>query len=168
MTRQTSGAMAEPRYVPQLNVRCSGGVVERVGDVLGVPLPLQPNTVNSRDERSVLWLGPDEWLVVDDGAPVTEDAVRAAFAPEWGAVVDVSANRVLFEVSGAGARDLLARGCPLDLHPRVFGPGTCAQTLLARTAVIQWQTDQAPTYRVLVRASFADHLARWLTDATAS
>jgi sarcosine oxidase subunit gamma len=160
--------MVEPRYPPQLNVRCSGAVAQRVGDVLGVPLPLQPNTVSSRDARSVLWLGPDEWLVVDDGAPVTEDEVRAAFAPEWGAVVDVSANRVLFELSGADARDVLARGCPLDLHPRVFGPGTCAQTLLARAAVILWQTDQAPTYRVLVRASFADHLARWLADIAAS
>jgi len=91
--------------------------------------------------------------------------VRAAFAPDWGAVTDVSANRVLFELSGPAARDTLATGCPLDLHPRVFGPGRCAQTLLARTAVIVWQTDAAPTFRLLVRASFADHVRRWLEDA---
>ena len=160
--------MAEARYLPQLNVRCSGAVAERVGEVLGVPLPSQPNTVTSSGRRSVLWLGPDEWLVVDDGPAVTEEEVRAAFAPEWGAAVDVSANRVLFELSGADARDVLARGCPLDLHPRVFGPGQCAQTLLARAAVILWQADEAPTYRVLVRASFADHMTRWLADAAAA
>ena len=29
------------------------------------PLPLDPNTVVERDSRSMLWLGPDEWLIVD-------------------------------------------------------------------------------------------------------
>jgi sarcosine oxidase subunit gamma len=42
----------------------------------------------------------------------------------------------------------------------------CAQTLLAKTAVILWQTDDAPTFKVFVRASFAAHLARWLADAS--
>ncbi|HEY3057433.1 MAG TPA: sarcosine oxidase subunit gamma family protein [Chloroflexota bacterium] len=160
--------MANPRYVPQLNVRASGEVVQRVGTALGVALPIEPNTVASIGQRSALWLGPDEWLIVDEGPLTTEDDVRAAFAPDWGAVVDVSANRVVFEVQGPTARDLLAHGCPLDLHPRVFGPGQCAQTLLARAAVILWQTDDAPTYRILVRASFAEHLARWLADATSA
>jgi sarcosine oxidase, subunit gamma len=160
-----SGAMASPRYLPQLNVRCSGVVAERVGTTLGLALPMQPNTVSSSGQRSALWLGPDEWLILDEGPPTREDAVRAAFPPEWGSVVDVSANRVVFEIAGPTAREQLAHGCPLDLHPRVFGPGQCAQTLLARTAVIVWQTDATPTYRILVRASFADHIARWLTDA---
>ena len=160
--------MVSPRYVPQLNVRASGDVVHRVGAALAVALPVQPNTVSSSRQRSALWLGPDEWLIVDDGSPASEAEVRAAFAPDWGAVVDVSANRVLFEVHGSTARELLAHGCPLDLHPRVFGPGQCAQTLLARTAVILWQTDTAPTYRILVRASFADHITRWLADTAAA
>jgi len=168
MTRRTSGAMAEPRYLAQLNVRCSGDAVVRVGEALGLRLPVQPNTVASSGQRSVLWLGPDEWLVVGDGSATTEDQVRAAFAPEWGAAVDVSANRVVFELRGDEARDVLARGCPLDLHPRVFGAGQCAQTLLARAAVIVWQTDAVPTFRILVRASFADHVARWLADAVAA
>jgi sarcosine oxidase, subunit gamma len=163
--------MASPRprpsYLAQLNVRCAAPVAERVGAALGVRLPHQPNTVSTVSQRSALWLGPDEWLVVDEDASTAaaEADVRAAFAPDWGAVVDVSANRVCFELHGPTARDLLAHGCPLDLHPRVFGPGQCAQTLLARAAVILWQTDAAPTYRILVRASFAEHIARWLADA---
>jgi sarcosine oxidase subunit gamma len=160
-----SGAMANPRCLPQLNVRASGDVIQRVGAALGVALPTEPNTVSTAGQRSALWLGPDEWLIVDEGPAASEADVRAAFAPEWGSVVDVSANRVVFDLIGPTARELLAHGCPLDLHPRVFGPGQCAQTLLARAAVILWQTDAAPTYRILVRASFADHIARWLADA---
>ena len=168
MTRRMRGAMASPRYLPQLNVRCAGAAAERVGSALGLLLPTQPNTVSTTGQRSALWLGPDEWLIVDDGPPASESDVRAAFAPEWGAVVDVSAHRVLFQIQGPTARDLLAHGCPLDLHPRVFGPDQCAQTLLARSAVILWQTDPAPTYRILVRASYAGHIARWLADAASA
>jgi sarcosine oxidase subunit gamma len=166
-------------YFPQLNVRASGAVVARVETAIGVALPVEPNTVASHGPRSALWLGPDEWLVVDEpgstaadsvGArsiAVLETSIREAFAPDWGAVTDVSANRVVIELSGPGARDLLAHGCTLDLHPRRFGPRRCAQTLLAGAQVILWQTELAPTFRILVRASFADHLLRWLADAAA-
>lgn len=169
MTRAMSGVMAEAARLAQVNVRAQGAVAARVGHALGVPLPLEPNTVSTIGERSVLWLGPDEWLVVDRVIPASdiETAVRDAFAPDWGSVVDVSANRVVLEVAGPAARDLLARGCSLDLHPRSFGPARCAQTLLAKTAVILWQTDATPTFNVFVRASFAAHLTRWLADAAA-
>jgi sarcosine oxidase subunit gamma len=159
--------MGSGEYVTQVNVRASEAVAARVGQALGMALPMEPNTVNTRDGRSALWLGPDEWLIVDAPGRVAEieTLVREVLAPDWGSVVDVSANRVVFELSGPSARDVLAQGCPLDLHPRQFGAGRCAQTLLARTAVILWQIDAAPTYRILVRASFAAHLARWLADA---
>ena len=64
-----------------------------------------------------------------------------------------------------GAAEVLAGGCALDLHPSVFPPGSCAQTLLARAQVILYRTDEH-TFRILVRPSFADYLRAWLRDAT--
>jgi sarcosine oxidase subunit gamma len=122
-------------------------------------LPLEPNRVQASDGRSALWLGPDEWLVVADG-PLALDVPAGA-----GSVVDLSANRVVLELRGPGARDVLAAGCALDLHPRAFGPGRCAQTLLARANVILEQT-AADAYRVYVRPSFAAYLRDWLDEAT--
>ena len=64
------------------------------------------------------------------------------------------------------ARDVLAKGCSLDLHPTVFGPGTAAQTMLGLAGVVLIALDDAGTdYRILVRASFARYLADWLIDA---
>ena len=60
---------------------------------------------------------------------------------------------------------MLAKGCALDLHPRAFVPGRCAQTLLARAQVILEQLDDEPAYRLLVRGSFAGYVATWLLDA---
>ena len=114
--------------------------------------PLAPNTVAG----PVLWLGPDEWLVLG-GREEDFSGLPAA--------VDVSANRVCLELSGAGAAEVLSRGCALDLHPSVFPPGRCAQTLVARAQVILYRTEDA--FRLLVRPSLADYLRAWLRDAGA-
>jgi sarcosine oxidase subunit gamma len=54
---------------------------------------------------------------------------------------------------------------PIDLHPRAFGPGRCAQTLLARANVIVHQVGDEPRYRLYARPSFVAYLAAWLNDA---
>ena len=120
--------------------------------------------------RHVLWLGPDEWLVVGEPGrgPALESGLRAAIGDGRGAVVDVSANRTTLSVSGPRARDLLAFGCAIDLDERTFKPGHCVQTMLARATVILEQVGPAvePAFRILVRPSFAAYLAAWLADAT--
>jgi sarcosine oxidase subunit gamma len=81
------------------------------------------------------------------------------------AVTDLSAGRVVIEIAGPRARALLEKGCGLDLHPRAFTPGCCAQTLFARLSVIIDQTGVAPSYRLFVRRSAARWLCDWLIDA---
>jgi heterotetrameric sarcosine oxidase gamma subunit len=119
--------------------------------------PVEPGTTAELDGRTVLWLGPDEWLVL--GGSETD-------YPDAAAAVDVSANRVVFELSGGESSELLAQGCALDLHPSVFGPGRSAQTLLARVEVILLRLETARWW-VLVRPSFAPYLRAWLADALA-
>ncbi|MCM2423960.1 sarcosine oxidase subunit gamma [Streptomyces sp. RKAG293] len=171
---RTSGGdlrLAELPFLAQLNVRLDpkGPAADAVGLALGLPLPLEPDTaVRARDavrDLAVLWLGPDEWLVV--GRPGTqqglETRMRAAVGDEAAAVTDVSAQRTTLLVAGPRAGDLLSHGCSLDLHPRAFGPGRCAQTTLARAQVVLVGRERG--FWVLVRSSFADYVADWLLDA---
>ena len=143
----------------------------RLTAVIGAHPPTEPNTAVVSDDgtRHVLWLGPDEWLILGEPgtAPALERALREAIGDGHGAVVDVSANRTTLSVSGPRARELLAFGCALDLDERRFKPGMCAQTLLARANVIIVPVGPAvePAFRLLVRPSFAAYLAAWLTDA---
>ena len=140
----------------------------RVHAALGMALPTAPNAASGDpDGRHALWLGPDEWLVLGpaETAPDIEAAVRGAAGDAFVVTVDVSANRIAFELSRAGARELLESGCPIDLHPRAFHAGSCAQTLLARANVLLHQTGDEPRYRIWIRPSFARYLAAWLTDA---
>lgn len=92
--------------------------------------------------------------------PALVESVTGAHA----AVVDVSANRTVLELNGATVRAALQNGCPLVLHPRAFGPGRAVTTTLARIPLVLWQLGPH-SYRLLPRASFADHVARWLLDA---
>ncbi|MEV0481951.1 sarcosine oxidase subunit gamma family protein [Streptomyces sp. NPDC050508] len=173
-TRSSGGAirLAELPFLAQVNLRldAKGAAADAVGLALGPSLPLEPNTVVRAGELTVLWLGPDEWLVV--GPPDTqwdvEQRIRAASGEEHVAVTDVSAQRTTLLVSGARARDLLAHGCALDLHPRAFGAGRCAQTTLARAQVVLVARDEPGAgFWVLVRSSFAGYLTDWLLDAAA-
>ena len=114
-----------------------------------------------------LWLGPDEWLVVTDDSQTaaTVAALTGALERQYTQVVDLSDARAVIGLTGTGARDVLMKGCTLDLHRRAFGPGRCARTLLAKAQVILHQTAEAPDYDLYVQRSSAEYLWAWLEDA---
>ncbi|MGH8867656.1 MAG: sarcosine oxidase subunit gamma [Actinomycetes bacterium] len=171
-TRESAGAvgLAELSFLTHLDLRVdpTSRAVDEIGQALGVPLTLSPGTSTSAGDLTVVWLGPDEWLVLappGQAAPL-EERVRAAAGGGHVAVVDVSAQRTTVLVSGTRARDVLAHGCAIDLHPREFGTGASASTLLARTQVVLVAHDvDVPAYWLLVRSTFAAYLGDWLLDA---
>jgi sarcosine oxidase, subunit gamma len=162
--------ITELPFLTQFNLRVdpTGPAARSLEEVLVAALPTQPNTAVATGDLTVLWLGPDEWLVVAPAGrqETLEKALRQAIGTEPGAVVDLSAHRTTVELTGERASEVLAKGCSLDLHPAVFTPGSCAQVLLAQAPVLLLGRDgDAPTYWLLVRASFATYVAAWLLDA---
>jgi sarcosine oxidase subunit gamma len=130
-----------------------------------VELPLEPNTARGRDPE-ILWLGPDEWLFIrhspSGGASLILDLERALEGVHHSAV-DVSANRAAFDLFGTDRLGVLSEGCGLDLHPKTWVAGRCAQTLLARVPVILHEREAMT--RVLVRPSFVPFLDGWFAAA---
>jgi sarcosine oxidase subunit gamma len=136
----------------------TGGLPARCGEVAGT------------DSISVLWLGPSEFLVVapeeahDSLGGNLIGSLTAALGDAPGQVVDLSANRTTFELSGPRARAVLEKGCALDLHPRSFTPGTALSTEVGNIPVVLQKTGE-DSFRIFPRASFAEFLGRWLLDA---
>lgn len=128
----------------------------------GAALPLAPNTTAAADNCEMLWLGPDEWLLVRR----TPVAVNERFAIEHGFLTDVSHGRAGLQISGPRTLDLLAKGCSLDLHPRAFDVGRCAQTSLAHTGVLL-HLRESGRFEIYCARSYAQHLWHWLTEAAA-
>lgn len=160
--------MDEVRFLGQVNLRIDpgGAAAEQAAAALGVPLPVTPNTAASGGGLDVLWLGPDEWLVLGPAhsGERIEALLRSAIGGEFASVVDVSAQRRTLVLRGPDVRELLAHGCSIDLHPRVFGAGRCAQTALARAPVVLLPRADNEVW-VLVTASYAEYLGEWLEDA---
>lgn len=165
---------AEP-LVAAVSLRVAPGpVADAVAGLLGVGLPPAGRWVPTRDGASsaetgrVVWLGPDEWLVSRSGSTpeALEELLRETVVPHGGSATDVSANRVGIRVSGLNARELLSGGCSIDLHPKVFGAGAAAVTTLANSSVVLLSlSETGDDHVLLVRSSFARHLADWLIDA---
>ncbi len=129
---------------------------------LALTLPLTPGKTAVNGEHVAWWFGPDQWLVM---VPHSASPLIRALEQDGISAVDVSDLRAEFELAGPRATDVLRKGCAIDLHPRVFGPGDCALTALARVRVALHQTDERPGYRILVERSVAPYLWSWLTDA---
>ncbi|MFW0795834.1 sarcosine oxidase subunit gamma family protein [Gordonia sp. CPCC 205515] len=138
--------------------------------VLGITaLPTTPGTVVEGSESSVIWFGPEEFLVTGAGldGESLETRLREAISEQGGAAVDVSAQRTVVRLRGEHARAILAKGCSLDLHPSVFTLGSATQTMLGLAGVVLIPvTDDGTDYRIIVRSSFAGYLADWLIDAS--
>ncbi len=129
---------------------------------LGTALPLNPNTAVAGKGCEVLWLGPDEWLLAGrDPTPINE-----RLPIERGFLTDVSHGRAGWRIGGPRALDLLAKGCSLDLHPRAFRAGDCAQTALAHVGVLLHRHDTG-SFDIYCARSYAQHLWHSLTGAAA-
>lgn len=158
---------------------------------IGAEPPPGPEAWIGREGTAILGLGPDEWLIV--GPPEVEArleaGLRTALAGQFAAVTDVTENWTVIEARGIAVRAVLAKGCPLDLHPRHVRPGFVGQSLLAQTDIILHLMGESPggdpggdadseaavadtpaapetmTVHLYVRRSFAAHLWHWLADA---
>jgi len=163
--------LQERAFLGHINLRCDPldlALTTALERVLECSVPRAPNTFHvAPSALKVLWLGPDEWLVITpegrEGA--IAQALRQAAGDRFAAAIELGSGQTVIELRGARAREVIAKGCPLDLHPRAFGPGRCAQSRLARTLVTIAQIDAAPTFELIVRRSFADYLWQWLQDA---
>jgi sarcosine oxidase subunit gamma len=166
-----STQLAEEPFITMVDlwVDPSSAGAASAAEVLGIGvLPTAASTVTGGQAVDAIWFGPQEWLVTstDRGGEDLEARLREAVTDHGGAAVDVSAQRTSLRLRGAHARDVLAKGCSLDLHPTVFGVGVAAQTMLAQAAVVLIPlNDNGSDYRILVRSSFAGYLAEWLIDA---
>lgn len=118
-----------------------------------------------RSDKGVAWMSPDELLLIVpyDEVAASIELLTKALAKTHFLAVDVSDARAMFTVSGDGARDVLARLCPVDLHPDSFGAGQVRRTRLAQIAAAFWMHED--DFEVVCFRSVADYAEGVLTRA---
>lgn len=139
---------------------------QAAASALGVALPQAPNTVRLDATYRVFWLGPSEWLIHGEEGRQAEivATLEAALDKLHTAVIDVSDYYTVMRLSGPRAQTLLNKGTPLDLHPRVFAVGDCAQTRFGHASVLLHHLDEGPTFDIQVRWSYAAYVWTYLIE----
>lgn len=132
---------------------------------LGAAWPTTPGAVVI-GRAHIICVGPADWLAIAADPSAAQFLQRLSRLFEAGAyrATDVSQALARIEVDGPEARELLAKGCSLDLHPSQFAPGRAARTRFAGMAVIVRCT-AASTFECIVTLSQADYLLSWLEDS---
>ena len=100
----------------------------------------------------VAWMSPDELMVFCDAnkagdlAGLLGDALRG----QHHLAVDVSSARAVFAIEGQGAREVLAKLCPVDMAR--FTPGEIRRTRLAQVPAAFWMADATTLHLVCFRS----------------
>jgi heterotetrameric sarcosine oxidase gamma subunit len=145
----------------------TGALARRMHEVFGFEPPLEPRHIGG-DEVAFAWTGLAQWLAIGTG--VQGDALVTRLRAELSGLASISDQtdgRVVIRLRGPDVRSLLAKGLPIDLHPRAFAPGHAAVTVLGQVGLHIWQVDAQPTYDLVVPTSYAAYVWRWIVDAAA-
>lgn len=142
-------------------------LARRVRESFGVELYNTPRRESS-GAIAFAWAGPGHWLAsADDGKPAEFEQTLRNRLSDLASVTDQTGGRIVIRVSGARARDALAKGVLVDLHPRTFRPGDCAVTAVGHVGVHFWQVNSAPTFEFVVYRSLAVSFWEWLASSSA-
>lgn len=146
----------------RVSLRVKPADVKLLSKALGVDLPTRPKTSATANGRSALWLGPDEWLLIDDsGRNLMADLAKVKVLHS---AVDISHRNAAVLVTGEHAADVINAGCPQDLSLEVFPVGACSRTVMGKIEIVLLRT--APdAFRVECWRSFADYAFSYLTEA---
>lgn len=136
--------------------------------ILGVGLPAGPARPVLGAPHDLFWTAPDA-VLADAGtasaAAALVDRLRTGLVGHHAACHAIGDSRARFDIVGAGARGLLAKGTGIDLDARAFGPGSAALTRFALLPVLLVCRDAAPGFSVFADRPVGAYLRDWLVDA---
>jgi sarcosine oxidase subunit gamma len=138
-----------------------------VKSAYGVMLP-DSSRVAQGSPVNFVGYGPGQWLAVSEALP--NEALARDLAQRLKGLASISdqhGGRTVLRLSGPPARDVLAKGLPIDLDSRVFPLGSAATSTISLIGVQLWQVDDAPSYDIAVFRSVSASFWRWLTTSAA-
>ena len=138
----------------------------KIGKILSIILPIEPNTSSSNQQYNTLWLSPDEWLVYFNGEDrqLFNNLFNEISKLNFGSVVDVSNQWICINIKGNKTFDLLSSGSPFNFERFKKTKNSVTQTLLNHTDVIIHHKE-INEINLFVRRSFSEDLWLWIKDS---
>jgi heterotetrameric sarcosine oxidase gamma subunit len=135
-----------------------------LADSFGADLPAGFYRSTTQGTSRLVRLTRDQywWIAADDSS---FSRFTSQLPPAAGAITRLSAGRVRLRLAGSEAREVLAKGIAIDLHPSQFAVGHSAQTGLHHTGIFLERV-AADVYELFVQRTFATSIIEWLKDAS--
>jgi sarcosine oxidase subunit gamma len=147
----------------RISLRAGEEQIEAVNQVLSMSLPDKPKSSNSRGERIAMWLGPDEWLILDNEDSNIKD-LPSDLAHTLCSAVDISHRNTSISLIGANSADVINAGCPQDLSLDNFPVGGCSRTVLGKSEIILLRKAKN-SFHIECWRSFSDYVWKYLVEA---
>ncbi len=155
----------EVKLLGHLNLRGNVQDIEflaSVQEALGLALPITPCSSAKNELAQIMWLAPDEWLViVDSGSEYEVEKKLRFYLKGHFAVSDISGAQTIIELSGSNVIDLLKKSTSYDLHLDSFPVGKVIGTTFAKagTHILRVSEDK---FQLVIRRSFSDYIWLWI------
>ena len=140
--------------------------------VLNTILPIRPNTYITIDSLKIIWLGPNEWLIIDEKGGDKQglfSKLENSFGSQDASVTDVSENRTVIRIMGAKLFILLAKFITLNLDNSLNSSSSVAQTLFIKVPVLlmrHHEHNREPKIDIFTNRSHANYVYKILVDGT--
>jgi len=159
-------ALAEAPPAARFILRGAEAVRVACGMVFGAEPPSRLGPAGEGAGRRALWLGPDEWLLIADGADAADlgGVLESVLDGTAHSLVDVSHRQIGLIASGPAAARILNAGCPLDLDLKAFPVGLATRTLFDKVEIVLWRRAEA-AFHIEIWRSFAPYLVGSLAEA---
>ncbi len=141
-------------------------------EVLNTTLPTRTNTYKKIDSLKIIWLGPNEWLIIYEKEDDKQDLfskLENSFSSQDASVTDVSENRTVIRIMGTKLFILLAKFLTLNLYNCLNSSSSVAQTLFIKVPVLlmrHHKDNSEPKIDIFTNKSHANYVYKILADGT--
>jgi sarcosine oxidase subunit gamma len=147
----------------RISFRATPKGAKAFGKSIGIDLPTTPGTSARLSGLTALWLGPDEWLVIDEKRSI--EALMPKRQNREFSAVDVSHRNTAYLIAGAGAADAINAACPRNLSLASFSVGAASRSIFGKAEIVLLRTGKT-SFRMECWRSFAPYVWDLLIDAS--
>jgi len=118
--------------------------------------------VNSNDNTRILWMGPNNWLIISKNN-LSNELKNNFFSSDF-AVTDISHSRSIIELQGSNAKEVIKKGSPFDIEK--LEENNCTNTVFNGITITIDNIDNSTNkIRIISLRSFGESLYHSVTDA---
>ena len=129
----------------------------------GLGFPIENSKVESNKETRILWSAPRTWFIISKKENIINN-IKEKCTDENFAITDISHSRAVIQIKGLQAREILKKGCPLNINE--FKTNNCAGTVFHGISIVVDLIDNNPdTFNLLTLRSFGESFYHHITDA---